>query len=239
MTTAPRTPATRGGARPVVALTATAVLLAACSGGGDGGSDQPPEEALAGAKRALDETSGVTLSLSAPDLPDDVDGILRAKGVATHAPAFDGDLTLVVNGLDVEVPVVSVDGVVYARLPFTSSFSEVNPADYGAPDPAGLMDPDTGLSTWLTEATGVEQGDPVRDGRTVLSTYTGSLPGAVVDASIPSADAGGAFPTTFHLDQDGRLRSVEVSGPFYGATGTVDYTVDVGDYGTDQVVEKP
>ena len=72
---------------------------------------------------------------------------------------------MVVNGLDVDVPVVSVDGTVYAKLPFTRSFAEVNPADYGAPDPAQLMDPDTGLSTWLTAATGIEEGERVRDGR--------------------------------------------------------------------------
>ena len=115
----------------------------------------------------------------------------------------------------------------------------MNPADYGAPDPAQLMDPDTGLSAWLTAATGIEEGDRVRDGELVLSSYTGSLPGKVVDASIPSADEKAEFPATFRIDGDGLLRSVEVSGPFYGPKGTVDYTVSVDDYGTDQDIRKP
>ncbi|GAB2858452.1 LppX_LprAFG lipoprotein [Nocardioides pacificus] len=225
-------------ARVVVSLVALMVALAACSDGG-GGSDDTPEEVLAAAKEALDETIGVTLSLSTEELPDDVDGVLDATGVATHAPAFDGDLTITVNGLDVDVPVVSVDGKVYAKLPFTRSFAEVNPADYGAPDPAQLMDPDTGLSTWLTGVSGLEEGDRVRDGETVLSSYTGSLPGEAIIASIPSADADAEFPTTFQIDEDGRLRSVRISGPFYGSKGTVDYTVSVDDYGTDTDIKKP
>ena len=222
-----------------LSLVALMVPVAACGDGGGGGADQTPEEVLAAAKEALDDTSGVTLSLATEQLPADVDGVLEAKGVATHAPAFDGDLTVVVNGLNVDVPLVSVDGKVWAKLPFTTEFAELNPADYGAPDPAQLMNPDTGLSTWLTEATGIEEGDRVRDGKTVLSSYTGSLSGDVVDASVPSADEKADFPVTFQIDEDGRLRSVDISGPFYGAAGTVDYTFGVDDYGTDQDITKP
>lgn len=230
----------RGTAVALVALVGLVALTAPLGGCSDGGgSDQDPEATLAAAKTALDETPGVTLSLTAPELPDGVDGVLAATGTATHAPAFDGDLVVLVNGLEVDVPVVSVDGTVFAQLPFTTSFAEVDPADYGAPDPALLMDPDTGLSSWLVEATGVESGDRVRDGTDVLSSYTGTLPGAVVDASIPSADESADFPVTFLVDEDGRLRSVEVSGPFYDADATVDYTVDLDDYGTDQDVSRP
>lgn len=225
--------------RLVVSLVALLVPLAACSDDGGNGSGETPEEVLAAAKEALDETSGVTLSLATEELPADVDGVLAATGVATRAPAFAGDLTVLVNGLEVDVPVVSVDGRVYAKLPFTRDFAEVNPADYGAPDPAQLMDPDTGLSTWLTDVTGLEEGDRVRDGELVLSSYTGSLPGDVIAASIPSVDADAEFPATFQIDEDGRLRSVEISGPFYRSKGTVDYTVSLDDYGTDKDIKKP
>lgn len=221
----------------VICALALAVPFVACSDGG--GSDDTPEQVLTAAKVALDETVGVTLSLTTDELPDDVDGILEATGVATRAPAFDGDLTILYNGLEVQVPVVSVDGKVYAKLPFTRSFDEVNPADYGAPDPADLMDPSTGLSTWLTGVNELEEGDRVRDGETVLNSYTGSLPGDVIVASIPSADPDADFPATFQIDDDGRLRSVEVSGPFYGSKGTVDYTIGVDDYGIDTDITRP
>ena len=228
----------RRGAASLAALAALTTTLAACSDGGEG-TEATPEDVLAAAKVALDETSGVTLSLTTQQLPDGVDGVLDATGVATRAPAFDGDLVVLVNGLEVDVPVVSVDSTVWARLPFTRSFSKVDPADYGASDPARLMDPDSGLSSWLTAATGVEEGDRVRDGEVVLSSYTGTLPGTVVDASIPSADEDATFPATFRIDEDGRLRAVDVSGPFYGPNGVVDYTVEVDDYGTDQDISPP
>lgn len=222
----------------VTAPVVLAALLPGCSDDG-GESDKTPAQVLAAAKTTLDDTSGVALSLAAEELPAEVDGVREATGVATHAPAFDGDLTLVVNGLDVDVRVVSVDGTVYARFPFTDSFAEVVPADYGAPDPAQLMDRDTGLSSWLTAATGIEEGERVRDGDLMLSSYSGTLDGEVVDASIPSARAAADFPVTFRIDEDGRLRSVEVFGPFYGPKGMVDYLVNVDDYGTDPDITRP
>ncbi len=230
----------RGSVISVTALTVALFgSLLACSGDGDGEPDRSPQEVLAAAKEALDQTSGVTLSLRAKQLPEGVDGILEASGVATHAPAFDGDLTVVVNGLNVDVPVVSIDGIVFAKLPFTTSFSKLNPADYGAPDPAQLMDPTAGLSTWLVEANDIEEGDRIRAGEIVLSSYRGVLSGEVVDASIPSADESADFEVTFQIDDEGRLRTVEITGPFYGPDGTVDYTVSVDDYGTTTEITKP
>jgi lipoprotein LprG len=220
-----------------LSLVATTMWLTSCSG--SSGPQGTPTQVLSAAKKSLDETSGVTLSLHTDKLPDGVDGILDAKGVATHAPAFDGDLTLVVNGLDIDVAVVSAGGKVYAQLPFTNHFSEVNPADYGAPDPAQLMDTGIGLSSWLTQATGVEKGDRVREGDTVLTAYDGSLAGSVVDSSISSADETAEFPVSFRIDDQGRLRSVRISGPFYGEDGEVDYSVGVDDYGTDRDIEAP
>ena len=41
---------------------------------------------------------------------------------------------------------------------------------------------------------------------------------------IAARTANADFPVTFQIDQDGRLRSVDISGPFYGSKGTVDYT---------------
>lgn len=215
-----------------------AVLVVGCSDGQDS-PEGPPEEVLSAAQDALDSTSGVALSLTTEELPSDVDGVLEATGIATQAPAFEGELTVSLNGLDVNVPIISVDGKVYAQLPFTASFAEVNPADYGASDPAQLMVSDTGIASWLTQAQGVESGDQVRQGDTVLSTYSGTLSGQVVDASIPSADEDADFPVVFRIDDAGRLRSVVISGPFYGSKGEVEYTVALDDYGTTKDIEAP
>lgn len=227
-----------GHPRALLAVAVLALTFAGCSGD-DGGAQGTPEEVLAAAKQALVSTSGISLSLTTDELPAGVDGILAASGVATSAPAFEGELKVSINGLDVDVPVVSVDGKVYAQLPFTASFAEVNPADYGAPDPARLMASGTGIAAWLTEATDVEGGDRVRQGESVLSSYAGTLSGQVVDASIPSADESADFPVTFLVDDSGKLRSVVISGPFYGSEGDVEYTVGLDDYGTTKDIEAP
>lgn len=221
------------------ALLPLALVLAGCSGGDDEDEALTPTDVLAEAKQTLDETSGVTINLTTDELPSGVDGVVDATGVGTHAPAFEGDLKVLVNNLTVEVPVVAVDGAVYAQLPFTSEFAEIDPADYGAPDPATLMDPDEGISAWLTAATGVEEGDQVRDGGDVLTSYTGTVPGSAVASVIPSADESAEFETTFTIDDDGQLDSAEIVGPFYGEAGDVDYTITLSDYGTDQDITAP
>jgi lipoprotein LprG len=225
--------------RVVGLLLAAAVLGAAAGCGGSGSGPGEPDTALASARKQLDETSGVELELKTDELPEGVDGLKEATGVGTHAPAFDGTVVLLVHGLSLRVPLVAVDGKVYAKLPFTLKYDEIDPAEYGAPDPAGLMDPDTGLSSWLTQARGVEQGKRGREGETVLTSYSGTLPGTVVAATIPSADDAATFEVTFRLTDDAQLRAVDVSGPFYGDGGDVDYAITLSGYGTDQDISPP
>jgi lipoprotein LprG len=235
MTTRPRrTPGALTGA----VLAPLLLLTAACSGE-EPEEERSPGDVLAAAKEQLDETSGVRLELTTEELPDGVEGVLAARGVATHAPAFDGDLTVLFNSVTVEVPVVSVDGTVHAKLPFTTSFAEIDPADYGAPDPAGLLDPATGISTWLTAAEDVEQGEETRSGRKVLTELTGTLPGSAVSQVIPSADEAAQFDATFRIDEDDLLDSARVVGPFYGDAGEVDYTIRVAEYDVDEEITAP
>jgi lipoprotein LprG len=216
-----------------------AVCLIALAGCHSSSEPKTPEKALAAAKKTLDATSGVSINLRTDKLPDGVDGVTDATGLGTHAPAFEGKLTAVVNHLTVTVPVVSVDGNVYLKLPFTTKFVSIDPSDYGAPDPAGLMDPTGGISSWLTAATGVKKTGQTRNGSTVLTSYTGTLPGKVVAAVIPSAKPTGQFPVTFHIDDKDQLAGADISGPFYGDMGTVDYTLTLDNYGTSKTIKKP
>lgn len=231
-------PAHRRRVVSAVALTsAVLVLLSGCSGGEE--DETSPQESLAAARTVLDETPGVRLGLVTEKLPDGVEGIVDAQGLGTHAPAFDGTITVRVNNLDLDVPVVAVEGDVYAKLPFTTSFAKINPADYGAPDPAVLMDTEAGISAWLTAATGVERTDEVRDGEDVLTRYRGTIPGDAVADVIPSADDTADFAAEFLLDGEGRLDTAEVSGPFYSGEADVDYTLSLDGYGTDETIEVP
>ena len=187
----------------------------------------------------LDETSGVHLTLSADELPAGVNGLLAAQGIGTHAPAFEGDIQVSTNGLTAKADVIAVDDKVYAVLPFTSDYAEIDPDDYQAPDPAVLMSTEGGLSSLLTAAEDVQAGEDVRDGQEVLSTFTGTVPGKAVARVIPSAEADADFDATFTLDDDNQLSRVVMSGPFYPGTDPVTYTIALDRYGTDKDIQAP
>lgn len=228
-------------ARARLALTAPVLVALAASSGCSGG-DEPaksPETTLAAAKKMLDITSGVRIGLSTPELPTGVSGLLDADGTGTHDPAFEGTIKVSASGVTVDADVVAVDGSVFAKLPFTSRFVTIDPADYDAPDPADLLDEEAGLSSLLTSATEVRAGKQVRDGKVVLSSYTAEVPGTAVASVIPSADAEAAFSAVFTLTDADRLDKAVLSGPFYPDADSVTYTITFDDYGTKKNITAP
>lgn len=202
-------------------------------------SQKSPTDVLAAAKETLDSTSGVRIALSTEQLPKGVSGIVSAEGVGTHAPAFEGNLKVSATGVTADVPVVAVDRKVYAKLPFTTTFEVIEPALYSAPDPAVLMGKERGLSSLLTGATGVTEGDPVRQGDMVLTDYSGTVPGTVVAGVIPSASPKASFDATFSVSADSELRKAVIAGPFYPQAEDVTYTITFDDYGSTPDIAVP
>lgn len=233
-----KTPRRRARAALAVAALLTPLVLASCSGGDDT-PEKDPGERLAAAKAHLDDTSGVRIRLATEQLPDGVDGLISAEGVGTHDPAFDGSITVAASGITADAAVIAAQGVVYAKLPFTTAFREIDPADYGAPDPADLMSSEGGLSSLLTIAKGVEPGDKVRDGDVVLSTFTGTVPGDAVAAIIPGAAADADFDADFTLDDSDQLNRIVLTGPFYPRSDDVTYTVEFDEYGIEKDIQAP
>lgn len=229
--------------RPAGVLGAAAVLgavltLSSCTGD-DAAPSRSPEEVLAEAKANLDETSGVRILLATEELPQGVDGVVSARGVGTHPPAFEGEITVSAGAVTGDAPVVAVDGVVYAKLLFATEFAEIDPADYGAPDPADLLSADEGLSSLLTDAEGAEEVEDVRQGERVLTEYSASVPGDAVARVIPSADADGSFDATFLVGDDDLLDEAVLTGPFYPDADEVTYTISFDDYGTEKDITAP
>lgn len=223
-----------------VALAATLALTACTEEAGPAGEDATPEEVLQLAKENLDETEGVRISLSTDDLPPDVEGLISADGIGTHAPAFDGTIVVRYAGLEPRVPVVAVDGKVYAQVPLTTGWSDIDPAEYGAPDPAALMSADTGFSSLLSATEGAQEGQQVRggdDNRDVLTEYTGTVDGETVKNLIPSAS--GDFDVSYTVDDEGRLREMAVTGVFYRDSAPTTYTIAFDDYGTSKEITAP
>lgn len=209
-------------------LLAAGLLLAGCTGGdGDGGGTDVAalQERLDAAKKAIDDAETVEVSLATSSVPDGVSGLLSAKGTGNHSPAFEGDVKVSTGGATISAEVVAVDGTVYARTGVTPVFLTIDPATLGAPDPAGLLDPDTGLTQILAETQDLDEGDRSRDGEDVLTSITGTLPGSVVAEIIPSASTQDTFDVTYRLTDDDQLRDATMSGPFYGDGTDVEYTV--------------
>jgi lipoprotein LprG len=228
----------------VMVLTLGLGGLSACnddSGGGAGGGADG-KDALVAAKKVLDDTSGVQISLTTDDLPDGVTGISSATGTGVHPSAFEGTFKLSVSGLPADADVIAVGGKTYAKnsllLP---DWTEIDPADYGAPDPANLMDPDGGFSGLLASAEEVKTGDSVRggkDNKEVLTEYTGTISSDAVAALIPAAE--GDFSFTYTITDDHQLREAVLNGAFYGKdNGDVTYTLDLDDYGTQKDITAP
>ncbi len=235
-------PRVRRLALPLVLALALAVAACTGDGSGDGPSSEEsdPGDALVAAQQTLAETSGLSLVLETEELPDGVTGLLGAEGQANRSPAFDGLIRVPLAGNTFEVPLISVDGTVYAQIPLTPGWSQVDPAAYGAPDPATFLDAEGGFPALLPATEDVEVGDSVRGGeenREVLTEYSGTVPGEAVAGVIPSA--AGTFEATYTITDEGELREATLTGAFYPDVEPVTYTIGFDDYGSDPEITAP
>lgn len=198
---------------------ALAIVLTACGSS----NHQPPAERLKAAKAFLDNSQAITFNLSTPSVPSGATAVLAATGYGTHQPGFKGSIKVVFAGLPTNVPVVAVDGKVWAQV--LGPWQVIDPAQYGAPNPASLMSKTNGLSSLLTSATGIDGGSQTREGNKIVTTYRGSVPGSVVARFIPVANAKVAFPVSFSLTDDNHLTAATITGPFFAHAANVTYTV--------------
>ncbi len=221
-----------------------ALSVAACSSDDTspaGATGSSPEQVMAEAKSALDETSGVELTLSTPDERPEGDFLKRAQGVITDEPAFQGTAGgrfLGFNAEDVEVR--SVDGDFYVNAPIIG-WDTYDPAELCAPDPATLLDPDTGVSSVLVAATDLVEGDQRRaadDNAVIVTPYTATVPGTVVKSLLPCAP-GDSFAAVLAIDEEGRLRSADLTGEFFSGGGEITYTIVITAYGIAQEITAP
>jgi lipoprotein LprG len=231
------------------ALILTASLaLTGCAGQDDDdpvGEGRTPEEVMELAKETLDETSGVRIELDSDGLPDDLDQtvLVSAAGVGVHPASFEGELVGRAFGLTEDGDVIAIDGTVWLDLPILlgPGFHEIDPAEYGAPDPSQLIAAEGGLSDLFVETADLEEGEEIRggdDNTEVLTEYSGTLTGDQVRQIIPSAD-GDSFEVLYQVTSGGELRSAEITGEFYDGTDDTTYTLTLTEYGTEQDISAP
>lgn len=229
----------------------SAVLAACCLVGVSACSSDPaapsptqsaeltPAQRLAAAKVNVDQATSFHLKLTSADLPADASGIISADGVGQHPPAFKGTFKVRLRGVEADAEVISLNGEVYAKLPLIPGMNKIDPKTFGLPDPALLFSADKGLSSLLTATSNPTAGAPVRLGSEVLSTISGTVPGANVVDLLGIGDRNGTFEVTYGLTDGQQLRQVVLKGPFFGAGTTSTYTLVLDKYNEPVTIEKP
>ena len=218
----------------------TAVLLTALAGcSGDSGDESAPD-LLARAKTTLDDASSAHFVLESQGAPESGTVLVGGEGDIARPASFDGTLKVLALGASLDLAVVSVDGTVYAQLPFTSTFSVVDPAAFGFGDPGALLDPETGISQLLASAESAELGEERRVDGTVVREVTAELPGELVEQLLTNKDPSRPVQARFSIATDsGQLRRAELTGPFFAAGDDATYTVDLSDFGADVEITAP
>lgn len=216
--------------------------LAACSGD-DAAKGDDWSDAGVKAKKLLDETSGINVSISTGDDPG-VDYLSAASGtIIADPPAFEGTANGSVSGIPVNgVPIISVGGTMYINHALLGGWSDrFQPEDLCAPDPALLLDPDSGVSSVLTSSDDVKAGESERggkDNKETFHTYSGTATGDSIRAILPCAE-GDDFAATYRIDDDGYLRTARLTGVFFPDSEEVTYTIDVTDYDVEKDISAP
>ena len=226
----------RGGAA-LVALALLAGPLTACSGNAT--SESAPQ-LLAHAKRTLDDAKTAHFVLASTGAPDTGTVLVGGEGDIARPASFDGTLKVHALGAALDLKVISVDGTVYAQLPFTTSYSVVDPAQFGFGDPGALLDPDTGISQLLAKAGSAKLGEEKRVSGEVVREVTAKLPGNLVEQILTSKDPSKPVDATFSIaTTTGELRRAKLTGPFYAAGKNATFTLDLSDFGADVHITAP
>ena len=220
---------------PAAAVAVTAVL-AGCSSG----PDESAPDLLARAKTVLDEASSVHFVLDSENPPETGTALLGGEGDLARPSSFAGTLQVQAAGGSLDLEVVSVDGTVYAQLPFTTGFSEVDPGSFGFGDPGALLDPETGISQLLAEAQQAEAGEERRVDGQVVREVTAQLPGELVADLLTSADPEQDVDARFSVATgSGELRRAELTGPFFAADQDATFILELSDFGADVEISAP
>jgi hypothetical protein len=225
---------------PLLALTLLAVpALTACSGD-DATETESAADLLAHAKHTLDETDSLHFVLDSEGAPETGTALVGGEGDIARPASFDGTLTVRAMGATLDLAVVSVDGTVYAQLPFSSSFSVVDPAQFGFGDPGALIDPETGISQLLSAAESAELGEERRVDGEVVQEVTAELPGDLVEQILTSADPTRPVQARFSIaEESGELLRAELTGPFFTADDDATFTLELSDFGADVEITAP
>jgi lipoprotein LprG len=209
-------------------------LAAAGCSGSDGSAD--PAELLDRSREVLAATESVHFVLTSSGVPDGTTALRGGEGDAARPDRFAGDLEVTVAGVAATVAVVSVDGTLYAQLPFTDGFTETDPATIGIADPGDLLAADSGVDGLLAAAEEPTDAGETRVDGTVVRQVEVTIPASAVAEALTAADGADEFAAVLDVDPaTGQLRRAELTGPFLDPDTDSTYVIELSDY--DEPVE--
>ena len=216
----------------------TCLVLAGCSGGEQ--AAEQPAQLLTRAKATLDSASSVHFVITSADVPAAGTSLVGGEGSAARPGKFKGALKVSFAGSAATVEVISVDGLVYAKLPFAADFAVTDPAQFGFADPGKFMEPAAGITGLLSKATDPKSTGQTRINGELVQQVTASIPGAVVKDLLVSADPAKPVAATFSIaEQSGQLRRAVVTGPFFVKDVASTFTIVLDRYGEQVDISAP
>lgn len=206
--------------------------------GGEKTTAQTTEQRLGAAKQVMDKAASMHLVLTSDGVPSDAQGPIGGEGVGTHTPAFKGNLKAKLGSLQADVPVTAVKDDVYAKLPIWPDQRKIDPAQYGAPNPATFFDTAEGLSSLLPKLRQPKAAAQKRDGSDVVTPISGTLSGTDVTGVIGLGDQGATYKAVYLLTDKNEVRSMQLTGSFYNE-GSTTYTLRLDEYGKKVDIQSP
>jgi lipoprotein LprG len=220
----------------VLSAGAVLALLSSC-----GTSPPDPAQLLRLAKQSVDSAPSLHFMLTSANVSGTGTLISGGEGVAKRPDGFAGKLTVSLGGFTVNVDVVSIGGVFYARTPLGSGgFDRTDPSKYGFGDPGKFLDPNNGLSSLLSVCASPSNRDGDRLNGEQLDEVACAMPGARVASLLTSADPSQPVQATVGVDSSShQLRRVVMVGPFFDKVHPSTFTVILDNYGQNVSITPP
>ena len=224
----------------VSVLTVSAVASCSSSDGSDGGGAADPTVLLTAARAGLDGTGSLHFTLDSADVPPGGTRLVSGAGVVARPNSFQGKLAVLLNGNKVSIDLVSTEGQVYAKLPFSNDFQVTDPKTFGLSDPANLIDASSGISRMFGELTEITVKGEQRIGDEVVTEIDGFVPGTLVKDLLTSADPTKPVATQLFITTSTKqLRRAVLTGPFFDKAQNSTFKILLDQYGAPVTVTAP
>ena len=197
------------------AVLGVSLAAAACSASAAPKAD--PTSLLHQAKAKVDAASSLHFSLTSTGGSHGRTTILGGAGDLARPDAIEGSFTVSVEGLPVEVRVVSENGVFAAKLPFGTGYVRTDPSKFGLEDPAQLINPQTGLTRLLAVAENPRMGTQERLSGELLDSVDATVAGTDIPVLPDAAPKRPVELVALVNPVDDQLRQVRLTGPFTSA----------------------